>query len=61
LEFVVDGYNGYVTEPDPIELAGRITLLAEKPAHARELGENGRATIQTLNISWDHVIENLLN
>jgi glycosyltransferase involved in cell wall biosynthesis len=60
LEFVVDGYNGYITEPDPVELAVRIRLLAEKPAQARQLGSNGRATLKSHNISWDHVIETLL-
>jgi glycosyltransferase involved in cell wall biosynthesis len=60
LEFVIDGYNGYITEPDATELATRITRLAENRSHARQLGENGRATIQTHNITWDNVIENLL-
>jgi glycosyltransferase involved in cell wall biosynthesis len=61
LEFVVDGHNGYVTEPDAAELGRCITKLAESPAHARRLGENGRATIETYNITWNHVIDKLLS
>lgn len=61
LEFVVDGHNGYVAEPDAAELGRCITRLAESPAHARQLGENGRATIKTYNITWNHVIDKLLS
>jgi glycosyltransferase involved in cell wall biosynthesis len=61
LEFVVDGYNGYVIEPDPAQLAVCLKLLAEKPAHARRLGSNGYATLKSHNISWDNVIQRLLS
>lgn len=61
LEFVVDGYNGYITEPDPVELAHRISLLAEQPAQARQLGSNGRATLTSHNISWEYVVQRLLS
>ena len=61
LEFVVDGYNGYITEPDPLELADRIRLLVEQPAEARRLGRNGHATLKSHDISWDHVIDRLLD
>ena len=60
LEFVVDEYNGYITEPDPIELASRIMLLVEEPNRAQQLGSNGLATLKSHNISWDYVIEQLL-
>lgn len=61
LEFVVDGRNGYITEPEVDELARCITSLAENPAHARELGANARQTMRDKNISWDYVIEKLLD
>ena len=35
LEFVIDGYNGYVTEPDEADLAGHLALLIERPALAQ--------------------------
>lgn len=60
LEFVVDGHNGYITEPDAAELGERLTRLAENRAQARRLGKNGRATIKTHKITWDNVIEKLL-
>ena len=61
LEFVIDGHNGYVTEPDPAVLGACIAKLAESPALARRMGKAGRATIETYNITWDHVIEKLLS
>jgi glycosyltransferase involved in cell wall biosynthesis len=61
LEFVVDGYNGYITEPDAAQLGERVTRLSESRAHARQLGANGRQTIKTLEITWDNVIKKLLS
>lgn len=61
LEFVIDGYNGYITTPDAAHLANAINSLAQDPAKARELGRNGRETLQTLDIDWDHVVDSLLN
>lgn len=60
LEFVIDGHNGYITEPDPNEIGNRLRRLAENRSLARELGANGRATVDTHNITWDNVIERLL-
>lgn len=60
LEFVIDGHNGYITEPDPNEIGNRIRRLAENRSLARELGANGRATVDTHNITWDNVIKRLL-
>jgi glycosyltransferase involved in cell wall biosynthesis len=61
LEFVVDARNGYVTEPEADELARCITSLVDNAAHVRELGANARQTMDDKNISWDHVIEKLLD
>jgi glycosyltransferase involved in cell wall biosynthesis len=61
LEFVVDGHNGYITRPDPASLADVIDSLAKDSAKAEALGRNGRDTIRALDISWDHVVDNLLS
>ncbi len=61
LEFVVDGHNGFITKPDATHLASAINSLAKDRAKAQQLGRNGRDTLQTLGISWDHVVDNLLS
>ena len=61
LEFVIDKENGFVTEPDPVCLADRITCLAKNTQYAKQLGANGRNSLASHNISWDNVIERLLS
>ncbi|MCW5720969.1 MAG: glycosyltransferase [Devosia sp.] len=60
LEFVVDGETGYVTEPTPQSVAEALSRLMENQALARDLGCNGRARYEAMNISWAHVVETLL-
>jgi glycosyltransferase involved in cell wall biosynthesis len=59
LEFVRDGINGFVVEPDPAEIAGAIGRVDADRALARSLGESGRALAQT--ITWDAVINQLVS
>ena len=61
LEFVVDQDNGYITEPDPVLLGGAIAKLSEDAGHAKELGKNARHSLASHNISWDYIVERLLN
>ena len=58
LEFVEDGVNGFVCDPDPAALAGAFSRLSDDPAHARALGDAGyeRAAL----VTWDGVIERLV-
>jgi glycosyltransferase involved in cell wall biosynthesis len=58
LEFVIDGVNGLVAEPDPDALAAAVSRLADDRALARRLGEAGfeRASL----ITWDGVVERLV-
>jgi glycosyltransferase involved in cell wall biosynthesis len=60
LEFVRDGENGLVTEPDAGELAARLDFLYENPSLARSLGERGRETLDSKGVSWDNVVRRLL-
>jgi glycosyltransferase involved in cell wall biosynthesis len=59
LEFVQDGANGFVVEPESEEIAGAIARLAADRTLAHALGHNGRDLAST--ISWDHVIDTLLS
>jgi glycosyltransferase involved in cell wall biosynthesis len=59
LEFVVDGKNGFIIEPDNEQrLAERITLLFNDRERCRMLGRAGLSRVE--GISWDHVIRELL-
>jgi len=59
LELVRDAETGYVTAPEPAELAAAMDRLHEDRARARALGEAGHDLMRTLNISWDRVVEAL--
>jgi glycosyltransferase involved in cell wall biosynthesis len=61
LEFVVDRENGFITAPDPHDLAGVLSRLVAQSSEARRLGENGKEMLRAKNISWDHVTERLLS
>ena len=58
LEFVRDGVNGFVCEPDAVALAAAIDRLAADRSLAERLGRAGRSVAQA--ITWDGVIEQLL-
>jgi glycosyltransferase involved in cell wall biosynthesis len=59
LEFVETGVNGVVCEPDPEALAAAINDLARNRARAASFGQAGAARVRA--ITWDAVIERLLN
>jgi glycosyltransferase involved in cell wall biosynthesis len=59
LEFVRDGGNGFIVEPEPDAIAGAIARLDADRGLAASLGNEGRDLART--ISWDGVIERLLS
>lgn len=59
LEVIRDGHNGYIRQPEPEDLADAMDRLWSDRAAARRLGENAFATIEELQINWDHVINHL--
>jgi glycosyltransferase involved in cell wall biosynthesis len=58
IEFVVDGTNGYITEPTAAAIAEAITRLAGHEARARAFGDAGNEIAR--RITWDGVIEALV-
>lgn len=60
LELVHEGETGLVAEPDAPTLGRAFDSLYEDRARAARLGEAGRLHVETLRISWDHVIERLV-
>ena len=60
LEFVRDGCEGIVAEPDPRSVAVAFDRLYEDRAEAERMGQLSFARRAELNISWTHVLERLL-
>jgi glycosyltransferase involved in cell wall biosynthesis len=59
LEFVVDGQTGRVVAPEPAAVAEAIDALWADRARARRMGEAGFERYGTLDIRWEHVVEQL--
>lgn len=55
-ELIIDGYNGYLTEPTPEALAKTFDRLYEEKKLAETMGQNAMKRLAELNISWDNVI-----
>lgn len=60
LELVSDGLNGYVATPTPASLGFALDKLYTERATTVALGAAARERLDTLNISWSHVIQRLL-
>jgi glycosyltransferase involved in cell wall biosynthesis len=60
LEFVEDGVNGFVVDPDPAAIAEVLDQLYADRRRARVLGEAGIESYLAKRISWNAVIERLL-
>ena len=58
-EFVVDGVNGFVRQPDAEAFADAINLLARDRGRAASLGAAGHERARM--ITWDGVIEKLVS
>ena len=61
LEFVVNGETGFVVEPNPEAVAQAIDDLYFNQKLASEMGKAGRERYHALDISWDNVVQKLLN
>jgi glycosyltransferase involved in cell wall biosynthesis len=59
-EFVIDGVTGAVVEPTPGAIAGVIDSWGADRAVAIELGQAGHERYQSLNLTWDAVVQALL-
>ncbi len=58
LEFVVNGENGFVCEPEAGAVAEAFAAVAADPGRAAALGEAGRA--RACQVTWDGVIDALV-
>lgn len=60
LEFV-NGEDGFVVKPDPLEIAAAMDSLYNNRKLAKELGEHGYELMKRLNIDWDYTVDQLLS
>ncbi len=58
LEFVRDGENGFITEPDTASLTHAMQRLVDDPENARKMGETAAETVAEIN--WVSAVESLL-
>ncbi|HEY0077725.1 MAG TPA: glycosyltransferase family 4 protein [Pyrinomonadaceae bacterium] len=61
MEFIEDGREGFVVEPDPRSIAEHLDNLYRDRALARRLGTRGREKLRALNLSWSNVVERIID
>ncbi len=64
LEFITDGHNGLVTDPNSEAIGMAINKLVEDPTLAKKLGEVGRNKLESLGLidsGWSPVVDGLLS
>lgn len=59
-EFIRNGEEGFVCNPDPTALADAMDLLWESRSLARECGAKARSRYDEMGISWKNVVKLLL-
>lgn len=60
LEFIEDGQNGYILQPDPKQIALLIDEIYKKPKRAKEMGQYGLESYKNKQITWENVISKLI-
>lgn len=59
-EFIKDGINGFVVDPDPKAIAGAIDSLFSSEELPTSLGTQAYHDVMALDLSWDRVTQELL-
>ena len=60
-EFIEHNREGYIAEPQPRAIAECLDSLYSNRASALSMGQRGQEKLKSLNLSWDHVVESLIN
>lgn len=60
-EFVEHFQDGFVVEPEPKAIADCLDTLYSNREKARLMGERGREKLKGMDLSWEHVVESLIN
>jgi glycosyltransferase involved in cell wall biosynthesis len=59
-EIVVDKHNGLICQPTPQSLASAMDYMVSNLGESQRMGENGKISIERLEINWDRVINKLI-
>lgn len=60
-EFIEHEREGLVVEPEPRAIAESLDSLYGDRARARAMGQRGQEKLKAMNLSWQHVVESLIN
>lgn len=60
-EFIEHNNEGLVVEPDPRAIAESLDSLYANRARACSMGKRGKEKLTAMNLSWQTVVENLIN
>ncbi len=60
LEFIVNGVNGFILDPDPELIAKKIDWFYSNRQRAKEMGKKGLEIYKSKNLSWENVVNKLL-
>ena len=60
-EFIEHEREGLVVEPEPRAIAESLDSLFADRERARAMGQRGKEKLKAMNLSWQHVVESLIN
>ncbi len=60
-EFIEHGQEGLIVNPDPAQIAEAIDSLYSDRERARTMGRRGQEKLRAMNLSWQHVVEKLID
>jgi glycosyltransferase involved in cell wall biosynthesis len=60
-ELVEDDQNGMVVTPDPQNIADSLDTIYSDRIRALKMGERGREKISAMNLSWDRVVNRIID
>ena len=61
VEFIENEREGFVVEPEPRAIAEALDSLYADRVRARVMGERGREKLTGMNLSWENVVEKLID
>lgn len=60
-EFVEHGGEGLIVAPEPRAIAESLDSLYADRARAKKMGQRGEEKLKSLNLSWKHVVQTLID
>ena len=60
-EFIENEREGFVVSPEPKAIAESLDRLYADRERARAMGQSGKEKLSSMNLSWQHVVESLMD